>query len=497
MKLENMKDEFPRMPEEMRIMIEKEVYRQMDKKEVQEEKKGKLARNGGKSKGHGRISRKQIIAVAVAATVAVGTTVLAGSSLYRLYLEKEGTYGVRTGISAEGMAEGYGQAPEQVPVVKIQARYLPEGMVMDEHMTKMYYQETPYVGGVSMLTIAMDQDASADSLQVLDRNVLTSETLTIGGHDAVYLERQVDQDGSIRFDKMFYVAYPEVWQVLQVFVGQDVTKEEALKIVEHTELVETGETTGWEDLYTWSDYAAENQEGEPEDAPKLTATREEMGNTHLVGECFSVLSCADTETQEFVQQDCITAEVTEVQIADDFSLLDSSYVDDRWLEAADENGNLVSNTVQYIRSGDGTNTLDEIIKEQQVAQKLVYVTVEYTNEGQESLTNVMFMGGFLGIGEEEDGFFIYDRASREEECDRVVNTSVACLGEMEYYDIHGNTRSNNYIPSMAPGETVIVHMAQIVNEDELGYLYLNLNISGSSYIFDESSLEQGYVDIRQ
>ncbi len=37
----------------------------------------------------------------------------------------------------------------------------------------------------------------------------------------------------------------------------------------------------------------------------------------------------------------------------------------------------------------------------------------------------------------------------------------------------------------------------IVPEEELGYLYLNLDTFGGSYEFSESSLALGYVDIRQ
>ena len=68
---------------------------------------------------------------------------------------------------------------------------------------------------------------------------------------------------------------------------------------------------------------------------------------------------------------------------------------------------------------------------------------------------------------------------------------------MYYYDVHGGERGNNHIASIKPGETVTVHMGWIVQEKELGYLYLNLNPAGNSYGFDEDSLAVGYVDIRQ
>jgi len=47
-----------------------------------------------------------------------------------------------------------------------------------------------------------------------------------------------------------------------------------------------------------------------------------------------------------------------------------------------------------------------------------------------------------------------------------------------------------------PGETVTVHMAWLVPEEELDMLYVNLDPYGGAYEFDEHSLNVGYVDIR-
>ena len=60
----------------------------------------------------------------------------------------------------------------------------------------------------------------------------------------------------------------------------------------------------------------------------------------------------------------------------------------------------------------------------------------------------------------------------------------------------GGERNNNYIDSILPGETKTVHMGWIVTEEELGSLYLSLDTYGGLE-FSDSSLELGYVDIRQ
>lgn len=515
MRLEQMREEFPKMPEEMRTMIENEVARQMkiERPGFGVDKSGSgngfmegsgssVKYSGGsrpaRRRAAGKICGRRMAAILAAAAMVLGTTVFAGAKIYQIYSEKEGNYGLKIGIgAAEGVDGGDNSdvtVPDKIPEIQIEMNYIPDGMVTPEGISGMlFHEETPWTGGISMTTIIMDQSDAAGSLK-LDKNVTYSEQLSISDHQAVYLEKGMKGQEGSGFGRIFYVIYPEVWHVLEVFVGDDMTKEEAIKVIENTELVPTGETEDMSNLYTWSDYAAQEEETEIYEY-KLTATAEELKNTHRIGDTFELKnSVADIDGEELVSVDCITAKVADVQIADDLSLLgDSGYIDDKWKKAVGADGKLVSNVIQHIRHGDGIDTLDEITGTEEVAQKLVYVTVEYTNTGDVELENVMFNGIFTGI--EEDGS-IFKRLRQYAEGE-ISYTSVGGLGGMEFYDVHGSERNNNYIPVMEPGETVIVHMARILNEDELDKLYLNLNICGGEFEFTESGLEEGYVDIRQ
>lgn len=81
--------------------------------------------------------------------------------------------------------------------------------------------------------------------------------------------------------------------------------------------------------------------------------------------------------------------------------------------------------------------------------------------------------------------------------DEAVPQGAAHYEEMWYYDVRGGERHNNYITHLAAGSTATVHMAWLVPEEDLGYLYLNLCTSGGSGEFSEEALDVGYVDIRQ
>ena len=162
-------------------------------------------------------------------------------------------------------------------------------------------------------------------------------------------------------------------------------------------------------------------------------------------------------------------------------------------------GNLLPAEINYIRLGDGINTVSEIVKTRQVPQKLVYVTVEYTNTGDSELTDVLFMGDLMKFVEDGDQvkFYSGEAAGTDGAWDAAEAAGAAHYVEMYYYDVHGGERRNNYISSIKPGETAVVHMGWLVPEEELGYLYLNLSPAGGAYEFDDTALAIGYVDIRQ
>lgn len=536
MSLENWKNEFPRMPEQMRRMVEEEVARQI----AAEDTEGRMgAKAPGKEEGQMRMddrkkngtyraagARKRNVrrmVVAVAAAVAVlGTTVFGGVKLYQeLRSEKVGSYGLKTGIvSVEGEKETGNksgadegqrvtevlagadeqqkQAPEEVPMLTLAFDYVPEGM-KEAYGTQLYFEGHEFEGGISTALDVMGEDGNPGEFN--DFDVTDSEKLEIAGHSAVYLERQLLSGG---YNKKMYVVYPEFWQVLTIYASEEMTKEEIVKVAEGIRLEPTGETKKLSECYTLSDMETEQTLVDP---VPMSATKEEMGQTHSIGDAFDLSAWAEDAQGNPVDGASLSAKVTSVQVADDLSLLgddiDTDRVESSWKEAQGEDGKLLPDEVQYIKSGDGVNTLDTVIKTEEVEQKLVYVTAEYTNTGEEELFNVLFNGTFHAIVEKDGTYTMFNRANLygadqgDAQWDRTMALGASNLGGMRYYDVHGNERGNNYIPSIKPGETMTVHMANIVHEDELPYLYLNLDPLIGDIGFDERSLATGYVDIRQ
>ena len=244
----------------------------------------------------------------------------------------------------------------------------------------------------------------------------------------------------------------------------------------------------------------EEIESVEEDTEALSVSREKMGNTHAVGEAFGL---SDTYCEYYPEYTGLSIKVADVQVADNVGLLDLSQLDadgrQELERETDGSGKLLPAKINYVKDGDGIDTVSEIVKTGEATQKLVYATVEYTNTGDRELTDVIFFGSLMRFRDTGDQVKFYDgeEPGAEDVWDVALSQGVCRYAEMYYYDVHGGERGNNHIASIKPGETVTVHMGWIVQEKELGYLYLNLNPAGNSYGFDEDSLAVGYVDIRQ
>lgn len=492
MKFEDLKKDFPKMPEEMRTMIEKEVEKQVKTEQM--------------PFATGRKAAGKVLAASVAAVMLLGTTVFAGVRMYRMQREQVSDHGVNVKIvehakkAASETAEPVKQ--EEIPNVKMEIGYLPKGMVQTEQ-GKYSYEQAKYQGGISIAFYRMDTGDS--QFEMLHQDVLSSENITVNGFDGVYLEYPHLYEEEITFNQRIYAAFTDVHYVMEMYAASDVSKEEAVKIAESIRLLPT-DGAGDENLirgWNWSEYLAGTEESrqkedgmQPEETTERTVvSREEMKHTHAIGESFSV------ENQQTEETTGLLAKVVRVQVTDDIRLLDAAGDDEDFKAETDDNGKIKPAVIQYIKNGN-SDTLSEVITSREVPQKLVYVTVDYTNTGDRELNDVLFWGSLERIYEKDGQMRMvsggnYEEISDTDAWNQVVNRGMSRRFEMQYYDVHGGERNNNYIPSIRPGETVTVHMGWIVTQEELANLYVNLDTYGGAGVFTDTSLAMGYVDIRQ
>lgn len=481
MRLEDLKKDMGETPEFIHQIVENEVEKQL--------KETKIISMPEKKRGAKQIGKIAVAGIAV--ILATSTVTYAGSKLYQMYLEKQGNYGVNTKVEKNDTANE-GKIPKQIPEVKIQANYIPEGMSWsdDRHLEN---EKTPNQGGFSFETVLLDQK-NMDAV-MKDTSVVESDEITLSGHDGVYIKYQdLKQDQS--FNQRIYMLYPEEYRMLVVYIGDDISKEEALKVAENIELKEQKEMVDTSEMYTWSQYVSA-EETETGETLRTTAADTEL-KVYQVGESLKVNAYGEDENGEWLDlAKGVTATVDKIQVFDDLTRLEDDKTPDEWKQATGADGKLKNNTLSYVKSGDGINTVDQVVKTETTGQKLVYVTVTYKNTSKQEINHLNYMGNIMLLNQEDHKYEVYtDDGIIGKDYDRIEGDSVARTAEMGYFDVQDEEMAGkNAIESLKPGESVTVNMAWIVNENDLDHMYLNLAPEGVDYAFTDATLEMGLVKL--
>lgn len=499
MRLEDIKDTFPKMPEDIKNMIENEVAVQI-KSRQEESMDPENTRQSEKTEENAKIIKyrkkrkdtvRRMLVASMAAALALATTVGAGV-VYQMHNEKVGKYGVKTKIEGQQTAETENLGAK-TDYVELTTSYLPDGMVQTEE-GKYSFEDNYMEGGISMVVYRLPQNEKVDDL--LSTDVAESEELEVGGRPAVYLEKVSSAA------KKLYVIYAEHGYMLEMFAFLDVTKDEMIRIAEGLTVVPSEKTEGncVMQLCDWNQTEEAEEKGEPVDSDsdrEISFDKTKMENTHAIGESINM------EHAGIDNMPGLTATVTSVELSDNSSILADGMLDADAMKAFDADGNLLPMKLEYIKSGDGINTTDEVVETETLPQKIVYATVKYENNGTETLHDIMYNGGIAFLEEKgsqmqfADYFLLSDEEKASIGCDYRELERVGFSQEVYLSDVTGGERNNNYINELKPGESVTIHFAFKIPEEKLGEMYLTLSNTGGVYSYDETSLAVGYVDIRQ
>ena len=352
MRLEGLKNDLPETPDFIHNIIQEEVARQT--------KTTNIIPMKAPNKLKWKIGR--VAAVALIGIMGTSVAAYAGTKLYYMYLEHRGQYSVATGINVDEGTKKI-QLPEEIHDIEISAGYIPDGMEwMDDY--KLNYSDTPYQGGISISWVLMDQDDLGKTW--IDKGVIESEELTFSEHEGVYVKLlDLKQDKS--FDKRIYLFYPEEYRVFTNYFGDDVTKEDAIKFVENMTITEKDDLIETKGAETWSDLV--NPEADTDDLRNKVSEDQIIVNN--IGDNISLESMYEDAAGNTDISDGISVCVDNVQILDNLCVLDGADLPEEWEAAVASDGTLKQNHLSYVKSGDGENTLDKVVNEAAVNQKLV------------------------------------------------------------------------------------------------------------------------------
>lgn len=328
---------------------------------------------------------------------------------------------------------------------------------------------------------------------LIKKYVTGAETVEVNGREAAFIQQQ----SAARYTSYtLYLPFPDERRMVELSTtGLD--REALLSCAETVSLSKTGRTTDSNRFWAWSEFIDQiNAAPNPDtgSSSPIILTDEDMANLHQIGEAFAVPS---------LDENTFEVKVTDVHITDNLSpLACDEMIPASWKKLVDKDGKLGSDVITFTKFGDGTETLDEVLDTRKTEMALVHVTAQYTNVGDKTIEDGLFVGSLLSANHENGQWTIYDRAAECEGANQATYSSPSIgTGEASYFEQNGqmpeNPDSPNSIRNLAPGESVEVHWGWLVSKDELDKLILSVDPSAGALDLSKSSAEIGYVDISQ
>ncbi|MGN0368379.1 MAG: hypothetical protein ACI4EK_06305 [Wujia sp.] len=476
--IEDLQCEYPQMPDFIRDMIGETVDEQIYKKQ----------RNSSVA-GFWKSAAAVLVCICLA-----GGTAFAATKLYKMHLEKQGKYGSTVVYEAQTETDA---DDGETAMYTLDVNYIPEGMIADGledydidgnniiPNVCIFSEDTPFIGGVSFSF----QELPSSGEYSFDRtHVIDTKEFEIDGNQAVCLEHPVTKSSNPTVQYELCVTLKESNYLLDMFIYDDMELDTAIDIVKGLKLTKTSDPHAQRLVKAapYEELQPEYEEYVEPDVGRFTkATKEDMCNLHQVGDSFAL-----THTS-------MEAKVSSVQLLDRVEDIHAVYQTDP--VEVDADGKLVNNTVSYIKSGDGIDTLNEVVGTKEFHEKILYINIEYTNTSTLRSGDTLFHCDLLWAQETEDGYETKDVYARKDiTYDYYLGQNYHVGGCPIYYYNGTNVDDKNHLINMEPGETRTVTYAFLISEEELPYLFLDLSSGLESHMeFSQKALMDGYVDIRQ
>lgn len=196
-------------------------------------------------------------------------------------------------------------------------------------------------------------------------NISGSKEINVGGHAGVYYDLQVASD----YDKQIIIFFEEFGYAVQMYGTSNISERELIELASKISL----EQTTWDE----ADEAAFI-------VPKTQTTQSQTveivpGNNTKLKESFEM----NMQTVDFKDAP-VMVNVIGAQVVDSIYDLEGGHLfgpaqDGDEYEYINDDGTLADYTRAVIKRGDGVNSLNEVILEERVAQKIVVVEFEITN----------------------------------------------------------------------------------------------------------------------
>ena len=386
------------------------VEYEQKKQEILQQAQRKSIRVTSRSK-----RRIGIAAIAVAVAAAIPTSVYAANLVRSTTrVERSGQYAAdlvvqpQTEQSTTDSTQQLGAQPlEDMGPVKINLSYIPDSFVKGEQGKLTYFNpETPYQGGISVFLWKLEGDDS--EFRMAMRSAVDSEELHFNDNVGLYMQRNtVAKNDSIQMDKDALLHIGNSQYVVEVFGGEDLSKEEMLKVVEGISLTPVADASQADpaDVYQAPQEEVRADAGVAE-SDKLRFDKDDITGVYQIG---------DTHQEQVVQFESggpdlpVDVTISNIRIQDNFDGLDSGEINgpSDYASYLDADGNLVPNVRTYYEPGDGVNTVDTAIGTKEFQQKIIVADITYTNHTDQVADSICVCPSLFFLQEDKDSYVEY------------------------------------------------------------------------------------------
>lgn len=393
------------------------------------------------SKRHFKLKKPLIAAVAVAAAAVLVPSAAFAAVNLRGILHSSGKYEQEvvipvSDVSAQPMALDIGWMPEDIALNPDSGKYDGDN---GRGITLSFYRA----------------EKNGDSFGESENNVIDSQQYTCGENTVLCLQRNNVTNEESAFDRVVWVMFPNEKYAVQMYVTKSLTEDELKQIAENMSL--TPAETETASIWTKQEDNAEAVINEP--IPNIS----DMEVYH-VGE--TVRSDADF--------DDLTIRVDNVTIQDNFDGLhtDGCGQEMDYRPYLNADGKITSTRTWY-RLGDGVNTVDEKLREENVTMKVVVVDLTYTNINDIS-REICVCPDLFRLN--ENGETIPPHTVEEDNTYFRESLGVTDYDNLPISFATDHSFSKNNITDLAPGESAKVTVAFLVDADITDDLYFNTDL---------------------
>ncbi|MGE7623167.1 hypothetical protein ACQKMD_08965 [Viridibacillus sp. NPDC096237] len=416
-------------------------------------------------KMQGNMKRKQykkrmrLIMAAAVLFIVVPTTTYAGVSIYSTIINKE-NYETNYLIKKEDKTK------IAYEYVKMEIGYLPDNMVEDKDSGSMKYSYKNRIneGGLSFILWKLDGDADFSIL-----NSLEADKIEIGNHKGVLIKKEGE------FNRQVFLLFEEEGYVLETFVGDDVNNQVMEKVLASIFLVKSDK-----------DQATPSSVYKEEAVEALKSEKLSKDSKRI----FSIGSTAPVEISNRGEKHKLDFVVNNAKVMDSISQFDSKdfndFHSDLLEESQNNSGKLPFYERETYKSGDGKNTIDELIDTSMIQKKFLYLTVTIENKEDKKISDFYFSPHFISLKDNGENW----RFELE------TYTSDETSSEVAYLDGNGEGNSYYKLPDLEPNEKRVVHIGYFVDADQLKTAFLDI-FNNRTIMENVEGNDRWWIDLRQ